>query len=392
MTAKQQIIIDYVTNAGGVDKLGGFKAAYELFQTDTKSDLSYAYFTNIVKLNAAGRIKTTPFISEVAHSSISTTVCPKLWKSKDILFDDAILVPLKTGTIIDKVISIAGGVMPATITIMPGESGCGKTTMALYICSLVKTQHPDARLLFVSSEMNSIHIFKYAKRIDMSGIEVYLMSESDSPKAEFEKVLEQGWDIVILDSLQDTISKIRLETGNTANMVENDTLKLLDNTRRGNNDLGKYTAFLCTQHMTKGGTYTGSTNLKHMTDAMMEIKTDPRMPDMPFIEYSKNRDGQKDKKLFFKIRQNDIEFNADRFESDARIDDKVSQHKELISQKSFNFDQIFLADKTLVTEEEETTVEAIEIEDMHLSGADWKNDRKQIVGSNEILAQIEENQ
>ena len=158
----------------------------------------------------------------------------------------------------------------------------------------------------------------------------------------FELVLKQGWDIVILDSLADTMNKIRIQTGDTANAVEVNILKFMDNIRRGENDNKLYTAFLCTQHMTKGGVYTGSTNLKHMTDAMMELKTDPKIPDEPFIEYSKNRDGEKDKRLYYKIRQTGIEFNGDRFTSDLNVQAKVDSHKTALENNNANFDKFFL--------------------------------------------------
>ncbi len=367
---KQSLLIGFCSKP---NTFKSYKQAYVAFTTETKCNPSYGFFfTHFKKLTEEGKNnavinnetinepgtstkvpKTTPNEAFSFGPTSNTIAEPKLYQSKDIHFDDSILEPIKTGTIIDDVISISGGVMPATVTLVPGESGCGKTTLILYICSLIKKLNPSKRILFVSSEMNSIHIFKYAKRIDMTGMEIFVMSESNAPKEDFTAILKLGWDIVILDSLADTINKIRLQTQVTANAVENGTLKYLDHIRRGHNDRKLYTAFFCTHHMTKGGTYTGSTNLKHMTDAMMELRVDPKLPDFPFLEYSKNRDGKKDQRLYFKILQNGIEFNEKRFETDLRVKDKVEAHKSYLDEKGNNFDTIFLNNEAPTYDEAE---------------------------------------
>ena len=90
-------------------------------------------------------------------------------------------------------------------------------------------------------------------------------------------------------------------------------LTLMDKTRMGNNDRKVYTAWICTQHLTKGADYAGSTNLKHMTDAMMMLKKEGTLK---YIEFSKNRDGDTGTKLFFEITNNGIDYNQERFESE----------------------------------------------------------------------------
>ena len=50
-------------------------------------------------------------------------------KLTDFSFPPEVFIPLKSGKFIDTIISNKGGTMPATITVVVGEPGSGKTTM-----------------------------------------------------------------------------------------------------------------------------------------------------------------------------------------------------------------------------------------------------------------------
>jgi len=246
----------------------------------------------------------------------------KTIKAKDINFDKSILSPVKTGKIIDELFSYSIGIMPATVIMIPGGSGVGKTTLMLQLLGMIKEEDKNKDVLFISSEMNSIHIFKYKKRINFENLDVCLLSESEYPYEELIYQLNEGWDIVLVDSLADTINKLKAQKGYSENEAETEMLKVMDYVRRGNNKKGKFTTFLCTHHMTKGQSYTGTTNLKHMTDAMMELhkiegKTkedeDEKEIDERFIVFSKNRDGKTGKKLYYTIGNNGITFDEERY-------------------------------------------------------------------------------
>jgi predicted ATP-dependent serine protease len=212
--------------------------------------------------------------------------------------------------------------------------------------------------------MNAIHVFKYSKRIDMSNVNIMLLSESNSPKEDFENVLKQGWDIIILDSLADTINKIRIATDWTEKATETWVLKYMDEIRRGKNDLKKFTAFFCTQHMTKGKEYSGSTNLKHMTDAMMNLLVDEKSQTETYIEYVKNRDGKKNIRLYFTIDNNGVTFNEARFEKDNQIRAKISATRDALNKNESEFETFFLtqtSNETLDNPNPEEVVENQEI-------------------------------
>ena len=80
----------------------------------------------------------------------------KIVKLTDFNFPPEVFIPLKSGKFIDTVISKKGGTMPATISIVVGEPGSGKTTMLVDKMTGIERHNPDKKCLYISSEMNPI--------------------------------------------------------------------------------------------------------------------------------------------------------------------------------------------------------------------------------------------
>lgn len=315
--------------------------AHQQFQTTIKETITYPQFNSIF------RNCITEEICELADESVSENHEKekiKLYTIEEIekKFDKSILIPIKSNTILDDLVSTSCGTMPATISMVPGESGVGKTTILLYYLSKIREVNPKKELLFVSSEMNQIHMYKYAQRVKIPGIKILFLGDYDYPHEVLEEELKKGYDLVLLDSFQDTINKCMESIILSARMTEKWLLKLLDRTRLGNNEKKKYTAFLCTQHMTKGGTYTGSTGIKHMTDSMMMLRFDETDGITTYIEFCKNRDGSVRKRLYYSISDKGVVLDIERYKTDEAI--KVAATTELIRRKENEkaFDTIFL--------------------------------------------------
>lgn len=341
MTKGEQIK-DFLKTNTIVDK----KLAYEAFIKSTKIDVSFARFDYIWKTEGTSFSPgiTTPVTSQVREKV-------KLVKISDIHYPDSILVPFKSNTPLDILASEQGGILPATITVSPGTSGVGKSTVWLEHLGNVKKQHKKARLLFISTEMNDIHLYKYSKRIKFDGVEIMLLGDYENPAYALEDVLKEGWDVILLDSFQDCVDKLVGAGLFRSTQAESWLLNQMDKTRKGENDLNLYTSFICIQHMTKGGEYAGSSKLKHMTDAMVMFKFDEL--EEPFIEYEKNRDGAVKKKLYFKIINGQgTVFNEHRFKQDEENKQEVSKVREQMTQKNSNFDEFF--NLTVSSPEEQT--------------------------------------
>ena len=225
-----------------------------------------------------------------------------LVKMKDVTFNDDLFIPMKTKTIVDSVLSTEGGVFPGTNTVVIGDPGVGKSTVLLdWVCNM---QTQGKKVLFISGEMNDIDMYGYVKRFPKFGKVpiMFLQDYSDYPKQAVEQVLQQGYDVVLIDSWAEVTSMVKDQMGYPRNKVESWLLELLEKNNKANNDANKNTAFICIQQMTKQGEFAGSNRIKHMTTAMAALRFDGRGADAErYIEFSKNRRGSVGDKIYFSL-------------------------------------------------------------------------------------------
>ena len=84
-----------------------------------------------------------------------------IFKGSELKFNESIFRPMKTGTLMDELLSADKGLMPAVNMIICEGPGTGKSTVVLdMLARLAKT---GKRVLFVSGEMDEIGHFKYCK-------------------------------------------------------------------------------------------------------------------------------------------------------------------------------------------------------------------------------------
>lgn len=309
MTKGQQIQSWLISNP--IEGFTSKTLAMRKFITDTNVEVTYAQFATVSSKMIAGDTIILPSanrnnpIAREARKMVSIAGINEK-------YDDSILTPFVSNTVIDQFYSVYGGILPATLTVVPGESGVGKTTVILDYLGKLKEANPEMRILFLSSEMNEIHMFKYAKRVNITGVEIVFLGEYARPDHILEDTVKEGWDIIFLDSLQDTINKIKECGGFTTGSAENWLLRLMDQSRNKGNDLQKYTAWIATMHMTKGENYAGSSNLKHMTDAMLMMRNG-EVAGEKYMEFKKNRDGAVNQKLYFSVGDNGCTYHEKRF-------------------------------------------------------------------------------
>ena len=225
-----------------------------------------------------------------------------LVKMKDVKFNDDLFIPMKTKTIVDSVLSTEGGVFPGTNTVVIGDPGVGKSTVLLdWIANL---QDQGKKVLFISGEMNDIDMYGYVKRFPKFGKVpiMFLQDYNEYPKQAVEQVLQEGYDVVLIDSWAEVTSMVKDQMGYARNKVESWLLELLEKNNKANNKANKNTAFICIQQMTKQGEFAGSNRIKHMTTAMAALRFDGRGRDAErYIEFSKNRRGSVGDKIYFSL-------------------------------------------------------------------------------------------
>ncbi len=76
----------------------------------------------------------------------------QIFKGSELKFNDSVFRPMRTGTLMDELLSADKGLMPAVNMIICGGPGTGKSTVVLdMLARLVKT---GKKVLFVSGEMD----------------------------------------------------------------------------------------------------------------------------------------------------------------------------------------------------------------------------------------------
>ena len=225
-----------------------------------------------------------------------------LVKMQDVKFNDDLFIPLKTKTIVDSLLSSEGGLFPGTNTVVIGDPGVGKSTVLLdWIANL---QEQGKKVLFISGEMNDIDMYGYVKRFPKFGkLPIMFMQDyNNCPKQAVEQVLNQGYDVVLMDSWAEVTAMVKDQMGWARNKVESWLLELLEKNNKANNKANKNTAFICIQQMTKAGEFAGSNRIKHMTTAMAALRFDGRGADAErYLEFEKNRRGSVGDKVYFSL-------------------------------------------------------------------------------------------
>ena len=276
---------------------------FELVPKD--EDISYGLFNGVIKkIQAEGHGASSAPQPESSGPSLIHSVVdcePNIINVEDMEFPSFGLFP--AGKKIDDLFSDheeGGGLYGGTVNIVIGESGVGKSTVMLDLLASIVDQNPEAKILYISSEMTRNDIMFYYRKTPAIGKVPTLLLMDYVKNGQLAQVLEKSFngehDVILLDSYQDVLVKLKEVHGWKSTKAESWlTNMMIDAAEKCGN------AVLAIQHMTKGGQYVGSTYLKHATTAMLEIRFD--LTGQRYIEFSKNRRGGSGtgKRLYYKL-------------------------------------------------------------------------------------------
>jgi predicted ATP-dependent serine protease len=342
---------------------------FELMPKD--EDISYGLFNGVIKkIQAEGHgASSAPAQESSGPRLIHSVVEPTIINVEDMEFPNFGLFP--TGKKIDDLFSDheeGGGLYGGTVNIVIGESGVGKSTVMLDLLASIVEQNPDAKILYISSEMTRNDIMFYYRKTPAIGKVPTLLLMDYVKNGQLAQVLEKSFngdhDVILLDSYQDVLVKLKEVHGWKSTKAESWlTNMMIDAAEKCGN------AVLAIQHMTKGGQYVGSTYLKHATTAMLEIRFD--LTGQRYIEFSKNRRGGSGtgKRLYYKLDETGaVVYDVARFTETEEM--RNFENVETLRQQDLTaqFENIFLGgnrhlDEDSVDETDEVTGEVTIVEE-----------------------------
>lgn len=341
---------------------------YTQFMTqDTDaSGISYGLFNAVVKKL---RFETGDSLVPGPHQSTVARPIPANYEAEFQISDEPEIFEIgsmnfpefkkfTTGTVFDQLMSdhdAEGGVFAGTANIVIGESGVGKSTITLDLLAKIKQVQPEAKVLYISSEMTRNDLYFYYKKMPIIEtiptllIMDYLLGRFDKT---LEKAINGDYDVILIDSHQDIIVKLKDVLGWKSTKAETWLTNLIIEAA---DKKGK--AIFAIQHMTKGGQYVGSTYLKHATTSMMEIRKDET--GRRYAEFTKNRRGGSlvGKRLYYSLVNGEVKWDGDAWRQENVIAELSGQESDRRQQLEGQFNDLFLSVKRPRTDADPTEAE-----------------------------------
>jgi predicted ATP-dependent serine protease len=365
---KEQVVRQWFndTHEGIVPRAKVLDLFNEFERLPKDEDISYGLFNGVIKKIQAEGHGASSLVREESSASgeprlIHSVVEPTIVNVEDMEFPNFGL--FKSGKKIDDLFSDheeGGGLYGGTVNIVIGESGVGKSTVMLDLLASIVDQNPEAKILYISSEMTRNDIMFYYRKTPAIGKVPTLLLMDYVKNGQLAQVLEKSFngdhDIILLDSYQDVLVKLKEVHGWKSTKAESWlTNMMIDAAEKCGN------AVLAIQHMTKGGQYVGSTYLKHATTAMLEIRFD--ISGQRYIEFSKNRRGGSGtgKRLYYRLDETGaVVYDVSRFAETEEM--RNFENIETLRQQDLTdrFNSIFLGGARL--SDEDSVEEEIDVE------------------------------
>ena len=256
-----------------------------------------------------------------------------------------------SGTVLDELLCSYKGLPKGVNYMIIGDPGVGKTTIILDLLSNIRNTTPGARVLFISAEMNEIDLAIYVQRfpkfqdLDILFIEASFDEEAASHNLDtIRSVLNQGWDIVAIDSFYELQGIIKEEEDLTCKKAESVLLSLIKQQNKAANDRRVNTTFLTIQQVTKSGHFIGSNRLKHSITAMLELRLEnpKNIYSDRYAVFSKHRRGDVGVRLYYDLSvTGDVYYNEEKFLQDRQLRKLQSNAASSLRRFADKFDMIF---------------------------------------------------
>ena len=156
-----------------------------------------------------------------------------------------------------------GGLVPASVVLLGGEPGIGKSTLVLQTILKLK----DIKTLYVSGEESARQLKLRADRIGIENDNCLLLCETNIDEI-YKSVKEVSPQLLIVDSIQTVYSEALESSPGTISQVRECASSLLKYAKQSG------TPVLLIGHITKDGSIAGPKILEHIVDAVIQFEGD----------------------------------------------------------------------------------------------------------------------
>lgn len=185
---------------------------------------------------------------------------------------------------------LGGGIVPASVVLIAGQPGIGKSTLLMQVAQAVAANEP---VLYVSGEESTGQVKVRADRlgVEHEGLHLAASTSADDIAA---TIKSGSYRLVIVDSIQTlTMNELSSAAGSVGQITNSSNL--LTQAAKTSD-----TALIIVGHVTKEGSIAGPKVLEHMVDVVVNLEGD-RYGGFKVLRAIKNRYGSTDEAGIFEM-------------------------------------------------------------------------------------------
>jgi DNA repair protein RadA/Sms len=187
---------------------------------------------------------------------------------------------------------LGGGFVPGSVVLLAGQPGIGKSTLLMQIAHQVS----DAQsVLYISGEESAHQVASRAARLKAVNDKLKLASSTSADDIA-KTILEDDYDVVIVDSIQTLSLESISSAAGTVSQITNSTQLLTKAAKQSN------TVLILVGHVTKEGSIAGPKVLEHSVDTVLQFEGD-RYGGFKVLRSIKNRYGSTNEAAIYEMEQ-----------------------------------------------------------------------------------------
>ncbi len=195
-----------------------------------------------------------------------------------------------------------GGLVAGGLTLLAGEPGQGKSTLALQLLRALHIANPELKLLYITAEESSFELARRSERLQIPDSIFIVQSNSFE---QIQPLLEKEHPhIVIVDSIQTVSTSAIPSSPGSVSQVSTLTNNFLAISK------AKNISIVLIGHVTKEGQIAGPKTLEHMVDSVMMLEAEDNVA-YRTLTFSKHRFGTTSTMLLMKMEENGLQIVTD---------------------------------------------------------------------------------